>query len=40
MLTRDQLLREARVRRGNLPGLLVVYLALVATMAWTAMAIV
>lgn len=36
MLTRDQMIREYQVRRGTLPGLLVVYGALVGTMAWTA----
>ncbi|MEM0948064.1 MAG: hypothetical protein AAGK37_11700 [Pseudomonadota bacterium] len=40
MLTRDDLIREARSRGGNLPVLLVVYVAIVATMAGTAMAII
>ena len=40
MLTRDQLIREARARGGNLPTLLLVYLALIVTMAGTALAIV
>lgn len=40
MITRDTLIREARARRGTFPALLVVYLALVATMALTAAAIV
>ena len=39
MLTRDDLAREARARGGNLPAFVVVYLAIVATMAATAMAI-
>ena len=39
MLTRDDLIRERRVR-GNLPGLLVFYGVLVGTMAGTAMAII
>ena len=38
MLTRDAMIREARVRAGNLPGLLVVYSIIVATMGLTAMA--
>lgn len=40
MLSRDALIRETRMRRGNLPGLLAVYAAIIGTMAWTAMAIV
>lgn len=40
MLTRDNLIRENRVRGGTLPALLVVYGALIATMALTALAIV
>ena len=40
MMTRDDLIREVRSRGGNLPTLLVVYLAIVATMAGTAMAII
>ncbi len=40
MLTRDDLIREAKARGGNLPTLLVVYAAIVVTMAGTALAIV
>ena len=40
MLTRDDLIREARNRAGNLPTLLLVYLAIVATMAGSALAII
>ena len=40
MLTRDDLIREHRARRGTLPALLVVYLILIATMAGTALAII
>lgn len=40
MLTRDALIRETRNRAGTLPALLVIYVALVATMAGTAMAII
>ena len=40
MLTRDDLIREARTRGGNLPAFLVLYLAVIATMAGTAMAII
>jgi len=39
MLTRDDLIREYRARSGNLPALLIVYLALVGAMAGTAYAI-
>ena len=39
MLTRDQLIREYRARSGSLPALLLVYLAIVGTMAGTAYAI-
>ncbi|MEM9971366.1 MAG: hypothetical protein AAF762_09740 [Pseudomonadota bacterium] len=39
MLTRDDLIRQARVRAGNLPTLLIVYLVLVATMVGSAYAI-
>lgn len=40
MLNRDDLIREYQNRRGTLPGLLVVYGALVGTMIWTATLIV
>ena len=40
MMTRDALIREARNRSGTLTGLVVLYLAVVATMAGTAMAII
>ena len=40
MLTRDTLIREARVRGGNLPALLMVYVILLGTMVGTAFAIV
>lgn len=40
MLTRDQMIREARSRKGNWPGLLMVYGVLVGTLAWTASVIV
>ncbi|MDF1871156.1 hypothetical protein [Vannielia sp.] len=40
MLTRDEMIREVQMRRGNWPGLLAVYAILVGTMAMTAMAIV
>ena len=40
MLTRDDLIREYRTRRGTLPALLCVYLLLIGTMAATAFAIV
>lgn len=40
MLTRDNLIREYRARRGTLPALLIVYLILLATMAGTAFAII
>lgn len=40
MLTRDDLIRENRNRRGSLPALLMVYLIIVGTMAATAFAIV
>ncbi len=38
MLTKDQLIREyeMRTRRGNLPGLLLMYLAILGTLAGTA----
>ncbi|WP_274384718.1 hypothetical protein [Oricola indica] len=39
MLTRDDLIREYRNRSGSLPALAIVYLAIVGTMAGTAMAI-
>lgn len=39
MLTRDDLIRERRLGGGTLPGLLVVYSLLLATMAGTALAI-
>lgn len=38
MLTRDDLIREYRARGGNLPALLVMYLAIVTTMVGTAAA--
>lgn len=38
MLTRDKLIREARMRGGNLPTLLLVYGAIVGTMVGTALA--
>lgn len=40
MLTRDDLIREYRARSGTLPALLVVYGAILATMAFTAAAII
>lgn len=40
MLTRDTLIREARMRGGNLPAFLVVYVMLLGTMLGTALAIV
>ena len=40
MLTRDKLIREYRARSGTLASLLVVYAAILATMAVTALAIV
>ena len=40
MLTRDELVREYRARRGTLPALLIVYLIIIATMAGTALAII
>lgn len=40
MLTKDQLIREYRARRGTLPAFLVVYGMLVGGMALSAMAIV
>ncbi len=39
MLTRDTLIREARARGGSLPALVIVYMAIVGTMAGTAFAI-
>lgn len=39
MLTRDALIREARMRGGNLPTLVLVYGVLVGTMVGTALAI-
>ncbi|MEM9010610.1 MAG: hypothetical protein AAGE18_05235 [Pseudomonadota bacterium] len=39
MLTRDDLLKEARMRRGNFPTLIVVYLVLLGTMIGSAAAI-
>ena len=40
MLTRDDMIRESQHRSGTLPGLLVVYGAIIGTMAWTASLIV
>lgn len=40
MLSRDDLIREARNRGGSLPGLLLIYLLIVATMAGSAAAII
>jgi len=40
MLSRDDLIREARMRGGNLPTLVLVYLGIVAAMAGSAMAII
>ncbi|MGI9507754.1 MAG: hypothetical protein ACR2QJ_00215 [Geminicoccaceae bacterium] len=40
MLTRDKLIREYRARSGTATGLLIVYAAILATMAVTALAIV
>jgi len=42
MLTKDDLIREyeTRVRRGNLPGLVLMYVAIVGTLLGTAAAIV
>lgn len=39
MLTRDDMIREYKNRSGNLPALLLVYAAIVGTMAGTAFAI-
>ena len=39
MLTRDDLIREYRSRSGSLPALVVVYAAIVFTMAGTALSI-
>ncbi|MEM9427256.1 MAG: hypothetical protein AAGA06_11200 [Pseudomonadota bacterium] len=38
MLTRDKLIREARMRGGNLPAFLVIYGLIVGTMVGTALA--
>lgn len=40
MLTRDEVIRDARSRAGTLPAVLVVYGILVATLIGTGMAIV
>jgi hypothetical protein len=40
MLTREDLIRETRVRGGNLPAFLLLYLALFAAFIGTALAIV
>lgn len=40
MLTRDDLIQEARARGGNLPALILVYGAIVGTMVGTAFAII
>lgn len=40
MLTRDDLIREYRSRRGTLPALVLVYGMIVGTMAVTALSIV
>ena len=40
MMTRDDLIREAQNRRGTLPALVLVYMALVGTLVATAYAIV
>ncbi|MGI9493774.1 MAG: hypothetical protein ACR2QF_15365 [Geminicoccaceae bacterium] len=40
MLTRDKLIREYRARSGTFSSLLIVYAAILATMAMTALAIV
>ena len=40
MLTRDDLIREYKGRGGNLPALIIVYAAIVGTMAGTALAII
>lgn len=40
MLSRDDLIRESRMRGGNLPTLVLVYLAIVAAMAGSALAII
>ncbi len=40
MLTRDTLIREARMRGGNLPAFVLVYALLLGTMFGTALAIV
>ena len=40
MLTRDTLIRETRMRGGNLPTLVLVYAMLLGTMVGTALAIV
>jgi hypothetical protein len=40
MLTRDDLIREYRARKGTFPALLLVYLMIVGTLALTASAIV
>ncbi|MEM8787461.1 MAG: hypothetical protein AAGE76_04285 [Pseudomonadota bacterium] len=38
MLTRDDLLKEVKARRGGFPALVIVYLILLGTMAGTAAA--
>lgn len=40
MLSRDDQIREARMRGGNLPALLLVYLGIIAAMAGSALAII
>ena len=40
MLTRDDLIREARARGGSLPALILVYLVLLGAMAGSALAII
>ena len=40
MLTRDDLIREARTRGGNLPALLLVYMAIIGAMLGSAFAII
>ena len=39
MMTRDKMIREARMRGGNLPALVLVYGVIVGTMVGTALAI-
>lgn len=40
MMTRDRMIREYNARTGSFPALALVYVAIIATMAGTALAIV